>query len=50
MDEAQRARQDYVNQLDIGALYNEPNASSQRRADLWCDLSDFYINTKPLGN
>ena len=46
VDEAQRARQDYVNQLDIGALYNEPNASSQRRADLWCDLSDFFYQYK----
>ena len=46
VDEAQRARQDYVNQLDIGALYNEPNASSERRADLWCDLSDFFYQYK----
>jgi len=46
LDEAQRARQDYVSRLDIGALYNEPNASSQRRADLWCDLGDFFYQYK----
>ena len=49
VDEAQQARQDHVNRLDIAALYNQVDASSHRKADLWCDLADFSINTKPFG-
>ena len=46
VDEAQQARQDHVNRLDIVALYNQVDASSHRKADLWCDLADFFYQYK----